>query len=138
MYYSTIIYHAFGFKSYQIVLFFSSIIFFLFFNIVLLRAISWYEPLICPEYQWWTRLHSASANQRSVCWRTPSTVMVGMSVLRTAASFAARLNPLKRTCRSSNLLSRTVARSEQGKEWLFWLNTTIWPIKVIITSSDLA
>lgn len=47
----------------------------------------------------------------------PKTVMAAFSVLRAAAAFAARINPLKRANQSSDLLSRAVVRSEQGKSY---------------------
>ncbi|TRY89316.1 hypothetical protein DNTS_003480 [Danionella cerebrum] len=39
--------------------------------------------------------------------------MVGMSLLRSAAAFTAKLNPLKRTTQCKNLLSRAIVKSEQ-------------------------
>ncbi|KAM9482709.1 NADH dehydrogenase [ubiquinone] 1 beta subcomplex subunit 5, mitochondrial [Clarias gariepinus] len=39
--------------------------------------------------------------------------MAGLSVLRAAGAFAARINPLKRANQSADLLSRAVVRSEQ-------------------------
>lgn len=67
----------------------------------------------------------------------PKTVMAAFSVLRAAAAFAARINPLKRANQSSDLLSRAVVRSEQGKLFMLLFDLFICYCRRFIISSDL-
>lgn len=67
----------------------------------------------------------------------PKTIMAALSVLRAAAAFAARINPLKRANQSSDLLSRAVVRSEEGKPWMCVLNLIKRLYRRFSISSDL-
>lgn len=67
----------------------------------------------------------------------PKTIMAALSVLRAAAAFAARINPLKRVNQSSDLLSRAVVRSEKGKTCMCLWKSIKYSHRRFIISSDL-